>query len=101
MNDTSAPLALAPDQAAGEAAALNGPDGRVWRVAAVVVLGPFMTLLDATVVNVALPTIRQDLHSSITSAQWIVSGYMLALALMLPLSARLVDRVGGNSPGAP
>ena len=61
-------------------------DPRVWRVAAVVVVGPFMTQLDSTVVNVSLLAIRQDLHASTAAAQWIVSGYLLALALMLPLS---------------
>ena len=71
-------------------------DPRVWRVAAVVVIGPFMTQLDSTVVNVSLSAIRQDLHASTAAAQWIVSGYLLALALMLPLSGWLVDRVGAK-----
>src|SRR5580698_10293414 len=71
-------------------------DPAVWRVASVVFLGPLMTQMDSTVVNVSLATIRQELHSSIDSAQWIISGYLLALALMLPLNAWLVDRVGAK-----
>lgn len=71
-------------------------DPRVWRVAAVVCIGPFMTQLDSTVVNVSLSTIRQDLHASTEAAQWIVSGYLLALALMLPINGWLVDRVGAK-----
>jgi EmrB/QacA subfamily drug resistance transporter len=71
-------------------------DPGVWRVAAVAFVAPFMTQLDSTVVNVALPTIRQELHSSIATAQWIVSGYLLALALMLPLNGWLMDRVGAK-----
>jgi EmrB/QacA subfamily drug resistance transporter len=71
-------------------------DPRVWRVAAVVFVGPFMTQLDSTVVNLSLATIRQELHSSIASAQWIISGYLLALALMLPLNGWLVDRLGAK-----
>ncbi len=63
---------------------------------AVVFLGPFMTQMDSTVVNVALSTIRQDLHATITSAQWMISGYLLALALMLPLNGWLVDRLGAK-----
>lgn len=43
-----------------------------------------MTQLDSTVVNVSLATISHALDSSIATAQWIVSGYLLALALMLP-----------------
>ncbi len=71
-------------------------DPRVWRVAAVVFIGPFMAQLDSTVVNVSLSTIRQDLHAATAAAQWIVSGYLLALALMLPLNGWLVDRMGAK-----
>ena len=76
--------------------ASGAPDARVWRVAAVVFLGPFMTQLDATVVNLSLSTIGRELHASITSAQWIMSGYLLALALMLPVNGWLVDRLGAK-----
>jgi EmrB/QacA subfamily drug resistance transporter len=55
-----------------------------------------MTQLDSTVVNLSLATIRQALNSSIATAQWIVSGYLLALALMLPLNGWLVDRLGAK-----
>lgn len=68
----------------------------VWRVAAVAFLGPFMTQMDSTVVNVSLSTIRGELNASIAAAQWILSGYLLALALMLPVNGWLVDRVGAR-----
>lgn len=71
-------------------------DPRVWKVAVVVVVGPFMTQLDSTVVNVSLSAIRQNLHASIITSQWIISGYLLALALMLPLNGWLVDRIGAK-----
>jgi EmrB/QacA subfamily drug resistance transporter len=74
----------------------DGMDPRVWKVAAVVFLGPFMSQMDSTVVNVSLSTIRQELRSNIASAQWIISGYLLALALMLPLNGWLVDRLGAK-----
>ena len=77
-------------------AAADRIDPRVWRVAAVVFIGPFMAQLDSTVVNVSLSTIRQDLHAATAAAQWIVSGYLLALALMLPLNGWLVDRIGAK-----
>ena len=57
-----------------------------WKIIAVVILGPFMSQMDSTIVNVSLSFIKQELHSSIESAQWIISGYLLALALMLPLN---------------
>jgi hypothetical protein len=71
-------------------------DPIVWRVAAVALLGPFMSQMDSTVVNVSLSTIRGELHASIAAAQWILSGYLLALALMLPVNGWLVDRVGAR-----
>lgn len=71
-------------------------DPAALRVIAVVLLGPFMSQMDSTVVNVSLSAIRDDLHSSTESAQWIVSGYLLALALMLPLNGWLVDRLGAK-----
>jgi EmrB/QacA subfamily drug resistance transporter len=71
-------------------------DPLVRRVVAVAFIGPFMTQMDSTVVNVSLSTIRDDLHSTIDSTQWVVSGYLLALALMLPLNGWLVDRIGAK-----
>src|SRR5580704_9324686 len=71
-------------------------DPAVLRVVAVVLLGPFMSQVDSTVVNVSLSAIRDDLHSSTEVAQWIISGYLLALALMLPLNGWLVDRWGAK-----
>jgi EmrB/QacA subfamily drug resistance transporter len=71
-------------------------DARVWKVAAVVFVGPFMTQMDSTVVNVSLTAIRQELHASIATSQWIISGYLLAVALMLPLNGWLVDRIGAK-----
>jgi EmrB/QacA subfamily drug resistance transporter len=67
-----------------------------WKIIAVVILGPFMAQMDSTIVNVSLSFIKQELHSSIASAQWVVTGYLLALALMLPLNAWLVARLGAK-----
>jgi MFS family permease len=78
----------------GELGATTSIDPIVWRVAAVAFVGPFMTQMDSTVVTVSLSTIRGELHASIGAAQWILSGYLLALALMLPVNGWLVDRVG-------
>jgi EmrB/QacA subfamily drug resistance transporter len=96
MNDSHAALTLEPVSVGYEASSPNRFDPKVWRVAAVVFLGPFMTQMDSTVVNVSLSTIGRELHSTIESAQWIISGYLLALALMLPLNGWLVDRLGAK-----
>src|SRR6202047_4766039 len=58
-------------------------------------MGAFLSLLD--VVNVSLSTLAVELHSSLTTIQWATSGYLLALALMLPLNGWLVERIGAKS----
>lgn len=71
-------------------------DASVWKVAVVVSTGSFMAQMDSTVVNVSLSTIGHTLDASIATVQWIVSGYLLAMALMLPLNGWLVDRIGAK-----
>jgi MFS family permease len=74
----------------------GGLEPGLWKVVGVVMLGPFMAQMDSTVVNVSLSSIREDLHASIAATHWIISGYLLALALMLPLNGWLVDRIGAK-----
>ena len=69
------------------------PDRR-WRALAVTLLVGFMSLLDVTIVNVAVPSIQQGLHASSASIQWIVSGYALTFGLTLVAGGRLGDVVG-------
>ena len=59
-------------------------------------LGSFLSQLDATVVNVSLSSLATELHSSLTVIQWVTSGYLLALVLMLPLNGWLVERIGAK-----
>ncbi len=53
-----------------------------------------MDMIDVTIVNVALPTIRRDLHASATQLEWVVSAYMLAFAAALIIAGNLGDRIG-------
>src|SRR5581483_3094665 len=53
-----------------------------------------MDLLDGTIVNVALPTIRAELHTSLTALQWIAGGYALTFAIGLVTGGRLGDIFG-------
>jgi len=62
--------------------------------AAVLITGALMDLIDVTIVNVALPTIRQHLHASATQLEWVVSGYLLAFAAFLIIAGSLGDRFG-------
>src|SRR5437764_2852761 len=71
-------------------------EGHVWRLAGVVLLGTVMSILDTTIVNVALATLGRDLHSSISEIQWVVTGYMLALAAVIPVSGWAVTRFGAK-----
>lgn len=71
-------------------------DRRVWIIAAACTCGPLMSGLDSTMVNVSLDTIGRALHATLGTIQWITSGYLLALALALPLSGWLIDRVGAR-----
>jgi EmrB/QacA subfamily drug resistance transporter len=60
----------------------------------VIALAQFMVILDATIVNVALPTIQRDLHFSVASLQWVVTGYTLSFGGFLLLGGRLADLFG-------
>ncbi len=66
----------------------------IWKVACVATIGAFMAQIDATVVNVSLASLGRELHASLATIQWVTSGYLLALALTLPLNGWLVDRIG-------
>jgi EmrB/QacA subfamily drug resistance transporter len=67
---------------------------RAKRALGVLLIGMFMSLLDATIVNVALPTIRTSLDASEATLSWIISGYALAFGLALIPAGRLGDRFG-------
>jgi EmrB/QacA subfamily drug resistance transporter len=70
------------------------PDPNRWKALAVCLLSGFMTLLDISIVNVALPTIRTGLHAPQNDLEWIVSGYALSLGMLLVPSGRLGDARG-------
>jgi EmrB/QacA subfamily drug resistance transporter len=63
-------------------------------VAAVVLLGAIMSILDTTVINVAIDRLAIEFHASLTTIQWVVTGYTLALAAVIPLTGWAADRFG-------
>src|SRR4030088_2067964 len=77
-------------------AASDRIEAHVWRVAGVVVLGMLMSILDTTIVNVALRTLGHDLHSSISQIQWVVTGYLLSLAAVIPITGWAARRYGAK-----
>jgi EmrB/QacA subfamily drug resistance transporter len=78
-----------PSSSVGEA-----PDPRRWRALAVCLVAGFMTLLDVSIVNVALPSIREAVGASSSELQWVVSGYALTFGLVLVPAGRLGDMRG-------
>ena len=67
---------------------------RAWASLAVLLVGLFMSLLDTTIVNVALPTIRDSINADESTLAWIISGYALAFGLVLIPAGRMGDRIG-------
>jgi EmrB/QacA subfamily drug resistance transporter len=65
-----------------------------WLVAIVFICGLSMELLDTTIVNVALPTLGRQFGASNTTLEWVVTGYLLSLAVWIPASGWLGDRFG-------
>ena len=60
------------------------------------IAGPFLSMVDSSVVNVAIPAIATSFHSSLASVQWILTGYLLSLAAVLSASAYLSKRFGAK-----
>lgn len=73
------------------------PDPRRWRVLMVLVVALFMSLVDVSIVNVALPSIQTGIHASDSELQWVLSGYALAFGVGLVSAGRAGD-VFGRGP---
>jgi EmrB/QacA subfamily drug resistance transporter len=72
----------------------DGPDPHRWRILGVTLLVGFMSLLDVTIVNVGIPSMRAGLDTTAGTVQWVVSGYALAFGLTLVAGGRLGDAHG-------
>jgi EmrB/QacA subfamily drug resistance transporter len=70
-----------------------GPRRKWWTLAAVS-FGLFMIMLDNTVVNVALPSIQEDLGASLSQLEWIVAGYALSFAALMLIGGKVADAYG-------
>ncbi|MFJ2581851.1 MDR family MFS transporter [Kitasatospora aureofaciens] len=66
------------------------------KMGAVLALGPVLALLDTTIVNVGIDSVVRDLHSSMAAVQWVSTGYLLAIALVMPLSGWAAGRFGAG-----
>jgi EmrB/QacA subfamily drug resistance transporter len=83
--------------ASSTSASATEPLGReVWIVAGVVTVGTIMSILDTTIVNVALERLSRELHATLGTIQWVATGYMLALAIVIPLTGWMTERFGAK-----
>src|SRR5918912_1521192 len=71
-----------------------GTDTKRWLALAVIVAAQFMVVLDVAIVNVALPSIKTDLHFSQESLQWVITAYSILFGGVLLLGGRLADLLG-------
>lgn len=67
------------------------------RVGVVIVLGAIMSILDTTIVAVALHTLSHDFHVDVATIQWVTTGYLLALAVVIPVSGWAIHRIGAKT----
>jgi EmrB/QacA subfamily drug resistance transporter len=85
------------DQKPGRAVRLSGGlDRPTLVVAGVATVGLIMAVLDTTIVNVALDTLSRDLHAPLSTIQWVSTGYLLSLAVVIPLSGWITERFGSK-----
>lgn len=89
-------MSEAPTTAGSETRNGGALDRATLVVAGVVIIGAVMSILDATVVNVALNTLVRELDSTLPTIQWVISGYTLALASVIPISGWAADRFGAR-----
>ena len=80
-------------------AAAGAQGRRRWIVLALVVAAQFMVVLDVAIVNVALPSIKSDLHFSQVSLQWVITAYSILFGGVLMLGGRAGPRVGRRASG--
>ena len=79
---------------AGASPGVAGPDPRRWLILATVGIAQLMVVLDATIVNIALPSAQRSLAFSTVDRQWVVTAYALAFGSLLLLGGRLGDLIG-------
>jgi EmrB/QacA subfamily drug resistance transporter len=71
-------------------------DPALLRLIVILLLGAIPSLLDTTIVNVAIATIGRDLHSTVSAIQWVITGYLLSFGMVIPLSGWALARFGGR-----
>jgi EmrB/QacA subfamily drug resistance transporter len=95
MSEASVPVPAGENSGTqGWGAASAEPDPRRWMILVVIAVAQLMVVLDATVMNIALPSAQADLHFSNVDRQWVVTAYSLSFGSLLLFGGRLADLVG-------
>ncbi|MCK9632111.1 MAG: multidrug efflux MFS transporter [Methanoregula sp.] len=71
-------------------------DPAVLKISLILLVGALAPLFDTTIMNVAVNTLTHSLHTTVSSIQWVITGYLLTLSMTIPLSGWAVDRFGGR-----
>jgi EmrB/QacA subfamily drug resistance transporter len=90
---------MSTDQVSGPAGGGRVPgriDAEMWGIVTVLILGSIMSVLDTTIVNIALQSLSHDLHTNLEDVQWVVSAYLLSLAAVIPITAWGARRFGAK-----
>src|ERR1700690_402520 len=80
----------------GRSAVAPATDSHKWWVLGIVVIGSFMSILDWTVVNIAMPKLISVFSTDVHGAQWVLTSYLLALADVIPMTGYLQETHGGK-----
>ncbi|THF75729.1 MDR family MFS transporter [Cohnella fermenti] len=71
-------------------------DRQILKVALILIFGAVASQLDSTMINVAIDTLAFDLHSTVATIQWVITGYVLTMGLAVPISGWAINRFGGK-----
>src|ERR1700728_1010352 len=85
------------DQASSANPVRERLDPSVIKLIVVLLLGAIPSLLDTSIVNVAIAAIGRDLQTSVSTIQWVITGYLLSFAMVIPLSGWALARFGGRA----
>jgi EmrB/QacA subfamily drug resistance transporter len=92
--DAMPEVGLPPARPTGVVAAPQGSEASWGLPLVVLIVGMFMSVLDTSIVNVAIPTLQTEFGATTDQVQWVVTGYTLVLGVVVPASAWLGDRLG-------
>jgi EmrB/QacA subfamily drug resistance transporter len=90
-------MSTSPASATGSAPAKEKLDPALVKLIIVMLTGVIPALLDTSIVNVAIDTIGSDLHTTVSTIQWVITGYLLSFGMVIPLSGWALARFGGRA----